>query len=141
MAGRVILIVMVGVVVAAPRTAVPAVEVMPHACEIAGKALCATYVVWEDRDRKAGRRIGLNIVILPALSSDKAADPLFIFEGGPGGAATELGRDYADERTLRAHRDIVLIDQRGTGGSNPLDCDVYGEPEDLQKVVGETFPL
>jgi len=130
--------------VAAPRTAVPAEEVKPHACQIdgvAGDALCATYQVWEDRERKAGRKIGLNIVILPALDrAQKAPDPLFLFHGGPGAAATAL-IGYPVARTVRAHRDIVLVDQRGTGGSNPLDCDLFGFPEDLQKVVSETFPL
>lgn len=141
MAGRAILLLIGGVLFGAPRTPVPATEVRPHECGVAAKALCATYPVWEDRDRKAGRRIGLNIVILPALGPDKAADPLFIFDGGPGAAATERAGEYASARALRGHRDIVLVDQRGTGRSNPLDCDLYGYPEDLQKVVGETFPL
>ncbi len=141
MAGRAILFFLSTALLGAPRTPVPAVEVKPHECNVAGKALCATYPVWEDRDRKAGRKIGLNIVILPALEKDKAADPLFIFHGGPGGAATELAAEFAGARALRAHRDIVLIDQRGTGGSNPLGCDLYGYPEDLQKVVGETFQV
>ena len=112
---------------AAQRTPAPPVEVKPHACLIPENALCATYPVWEDRDRKAGRRIGLNIVILPALAAGQAADPLFIFHGGPGGAATDLAREYASARSLRAHRDIVLVDQRGTGQSNRLDCDLYGD--------------
>ena len=34
----------------------------------------------------------------------------------------------------------MLIDQRGTGGSNALDCDFYGDPPDLKKVVAGTFP-
>jgi pimeloyl-ACP methyl ester carboxylesterase len=42
---------------------------------------------------------------------------------------------------IRAHHDIVLIDQRGTGRSNPLDCDSYGNPPDLQRVVTSSFPL
>lgn len=129
---------------AATRIPVSAVEAKPHACKIdgvPGEVQCATYPVWEDRDRKAGRKIGLNIVILPALQAGaKAPDPLFLFHGGPGAAATELA-GYAVARAVRAHRDIVLVDQRGTGGSNPLDCDLYGYPEDLQRVVGETFPL
>jgi len=140
---RLVLLFTGAVLNAAPRTAVAAIEVKPHACELAGAANveCAVYPVWEDRDRKSGRKIGLNIVILPALDgANKALDPLFLFHGGPGAAATDL-IGYPLARMVRQHRDVVLVDQRGTGRSNPLDCDPYGYPEDLQRVVGETFPL
>jgi len=143
MHARTILFLIGTALLGAPRTPVPAVEVKPHACRVDGiskEVLCATYPVWEDRDRKAGRKIGLNIVILPALDADKPSEPIFFFHGGPGAGATELAPGLSVSQALRAHRDIVLIDQRGTGGSNPLDCDVYGDPEDLQKVVGDTFP-
>src|SRR6266436_4979939 len=75
----------------AARTAVPAVESKPRACSVQGipaEVRCATYPVWEDRERKAGRRIGLNIVILPALGPERLPDALFILAGGPGQAAT-----------------------------------------------------
>jgi pimeloyl-ACP methyl ester carboxylesterase len=127
----------------AARTAVPAVESKPHACRVQGipaEVRCATYPVWEDRERKAGRRIGLNIVILPALGPERLPDALFILAGGPGQAATETAAGFYRSH-LRDHRDIVLIDQRGTGGSNPLDCDFYGEPPDVARVVRESFPL
>jgi pimeloyl-ACP methyl ester carboxylesterase len=122
------------------RTPVPAVESKPHACRAPVEALCATYPVWENRETKAGRRIGLNIVILPALAKDHDADPLFVLDGGPGGAATRLVAGYAGNLPIRNRRDIVLIDQRGTGGSNPLDCDLYGNPPDLQVAVTTLFP-
>jgi pimeloyl-ACP methyl ester carboxylesterase len=129
------------VLAAAPRTPVPAVESKPHPCTVPGVskgALCATYPVWEDRDRKAGRKIGLNIVILPALGKEKA-EPVFVFGGGPGEGITEAAPTYAFLLATRAHHDIALIDQRGTGGSNPLDCDLYGNPPNLQKVVTGLF--
>jgi pimeloyl-ACP methyl ester carboxylesterase len=128
---------------AANRTPVPAVEEKPHACTVSGvskPALCATYPVWEDRDRKAGRKIGLNIVILPALNPEKA-EPVFAFEGGPGGGITESAPSYAFFQAIRAHHEIIMIDQRGTGRSNPLDCDFYGNPPDLQRVVNTSFPV
>ena len=129
---------------AATHTPVPAVETKPHPCGVQSlpkDALCATYPVWENRERKTGRKIGLNIVILPALGPEKAPDPLFVFAGGPGAPATDTVFGYVFMRTLRARRDIVFIDQRGTGGSNPLECDFYGDPPDLQVVVSDTFPL
>ena len=125
------------------REPVAAVEEKPHPCRVEGvreEVLCATYPVWEDREKKTGRRIGLNIVILPALEHDKLPDPIFALHGGPGAGATALAPGLARESDWRARRDIVLIDQRGTGRSNPLDCNFYGRPPDLQKVASEMFP-
>jgi len=119
---------------------VTAVESRPHACATSKEFLCATYPVWEDRDRKAGRKIGLNIVILPVLKPEKS-EPIFVFGGGPGEGITESASSYAFLLAIRAHHDIVLIDQRGTGGSNPLECDIYGSPPDLQKVVTGLFQV
>jgi pimeloyl-ACP methyl ester carboxylesterase len=120
-----------------------AAEARPHACEVAGvagEALCATLPVWENRDAKSGRRIDLNIVILPALSNDHAPDPLFLLHGGPGAAATDLAPSFA-RHPVRERRDIVMIDQRGTGGSNPLQCNFFGDPPDLQRLVTSEFPV
>jgi pimeloyl-ACP methyl ester carboxylesterase len=129
---------------AANRLPVPAVETKPHPCRVFGvdeEVRCASYPVWEDREKKTGRKIGLNIVILPALGSDRLPDAIFFLHGGPGAAATEAAPGLARSRAWRAKRDIVLIDQRGAGGSNPLECDFYGDPPDLQRVVSEMFPL
>lgn len=86
-------------------------------------ALCGTVDVFEDRQKKSGRVIHLNVAVVPALAPTPEPDPLFILAGGPGQAAVELGGEVmpAVEQVLR-HRDIVLVDQRGTGKSNPLDC-------------------
>ncbi|MBZ5723737.1 MAG: alpha/beta hydrolase [Acidobacteriia bacterium] len=129
---------------ASSRTAVPAVEAKPHPCRVPGvpgQGLCASYPVWEDRERGAGRKIGLQIVILPALGGNHAPDPLFILAGGPGAAATEMIPGFSRNRALRERRDLVFVDQRGTGGSNPLDCDFYGDPPDLRTVAGVSFPV
>ena len=128
---------------AASRTPVPAIESKPHPCRvqyIPDEVLCATYPVWENRERKSGRRIGLNIVILPATGPDKTLDPVFMLHGGPGAAATQLALGVSRSR-MRARRDFVFIDQRGTGGSNALDCDFYGDPPDMRKAVRGTFPV
>jgi pimeloyl-ACP methyl ester carboxylesterase len=126
-----------------PTGPVAAVEVKPHPCRVPGvdgEVLCATYPVWENRETRQGRKIGLNIVILPALGPDKQPDPLFVFGGGPGEGITAAAGGLAGS-DLRQKRDIVLIDQRGTGRSNPLDCTFYGEPVDFRLAAGELFPL
>jgi len=121
---------------------VEAAEVRPHPCRVPGldqEVLCATYPVWENRETRQGRKIGLNIVILPALGPDKQPDPIFEFGGGPGEGIVSLAPWYPE--TLRRNRDVVLIDQRGTGRSNPLDCSFYGEPVDFRRAAGELFPV
>src|SRR4051812_45851899 len=66
-------------------------EPHPHACTVLGEpALCATLPVYENRTTPAGRRIDLNVLILPARQKAHAPDPLFLLHGGPGAAATEL---------------------------------------------------
>jgi pimeloyl-ACP methyl ester carboxylesterase len=105
------------------------------------EASCATYEVLENREAWSGRRIPLKIVVLPALENAKRQpDPLFILAGGPGQAATENAKFFA--RTFaRIHRDrdIVMVDQRGTGESNGLDCDLYGST--VQGHLRDLFPL
>lgn len=113
-------------------------------CEIQGvpgKARCGTLEVYEDRATKKGRKISLNILIFPATSDKREPDPLFYFAGGPGASATEDAPGIAPAfAKIREHRDLVFVDQRGTGGSNPLKCDFYN-PADLQTYLGYFFPL
>lgn len=123
---------------------VEAKTVAPHPCRVPGldeEVRCATYAVWEDREGKKGRKIGLNVVILPATSKERVADPVFFFGGGPGEGITEAAPGFDREDSLRRTRDIVLIDQRGTGRSNTLDCSLYGEPLDYRKAAGDVFPV
>jgi pimeloyl-ACP methyl ester carboxylesterase len=84
-------------------------------------AACGGLEVPENRMDPTGRMIRLNVVVIPAASEHPAADPVFFLAGGPGGAATENWA-YAPQTFPAIHqdRDIVLVDQRGTGGSNEL---------------------
>jgi pimeloyl-ACP methyl ester carboxylesterase len=106
---------------------------------------CGTYQVWEDREARRGRRIALNVVVLPALGPRPADDAIVYFAGGPGSAATREGRFLAEDKALRRRRDVLLVDQRGTGKSNPLDCDFYGPHShakggDPKLLAGDLFP-
>lgn len=83
--------------------------------------------MFENRETKTGRKIDLNIVVVAATSKQKLPDPVFIFAGGPGQAATDLVRLVSLMGNLNNKRDIVFIDQRGTGKSNLLNCKL---PED-----------
>jgi len=114
-----------------------------HACQIAEgppDAYCGTYRVFEDRAAGTGRTIDLKIVVAPALRRDPKPDPLFIFEGGPGGGAATLASQRIPMfRRFQTDRDVVLVDQRGTGDSNPLDCAKDDDSDDLSSV--DDYPV
>jgi pimeloyl-ACP methyl ester carboxylesterase len=91
-------------------------------------AYCGSHTVYENRDSRQGRTIALRIVVLPALSRDARPDPVFFLAGGPGQGAAELARGLRELlRRVQSERDIVLVDQRGTGKSNPLECPANAE--------------
>ncbi|HEY4531192.1 MAG TPA: alpha/beta fold hydrolase [Luteimonas sp.] len=86
------------------------------------EAQCAGFEVPEDHDNPDGRRITLSIAVVPATGL-AAPDPVVMIAGGPGQAALESYPQVASafEDVLR-RRNVVLVDARGTGGSNPLRC-------------------
>ncbi|WP_218079436.1 alpha/beta fold hydrolase [Anthocerotibacter panamensis] len=86
-------------------------------------ARCGTLTVFENREAKSGRTIALHFAVLPAISRNPKPDALVFLPGGPGQTATEAFPALAPvfER-INQDRDIVLVDQRGTGQSNPLRC-------------------
>jgi pimeloyl-ACP methyl ester carboxylesterase len=127
------------------RAAVPDSSLNLQPCElpgIDGGGRCGSYEVYENRTTRTGRRIGLRVVVVPALGSPRV-DPVFWLEGGPGGAASQavgpVSQNYL--RGLRTDRDLVFVDQRGTGQSHPLKCDDVGEtPSNLDRYFGKLFP-
>lgn len=86
--------------------------------------MCGNYEVFEDRVTQRGRKIQLNVIVLPAQTQPREPDAVFAIAGGPGASTVESGGGVA--RFFVNKRDVVLVDQRGTGGSNRLDCDLYG---------------
>jgi pimeloyl-ACP methyl ester carboxylesterase len=94
-------------------------------------ARCGALEVAEDPAKPTERRIRLKVAVVPALNLRGAADPLFVLAGGPGQAASEFYVAAAGAfARIQRERDIVLVDQRGTGGSNALDCE-FPEDEEL----------
>ncbi len=105
-------------------------------CRVPGveeEVLCGRHEVYENRAAGTGRKIGLNIVVLPAKTSDAAPDPLVFLAGGGVAPATRyagfLSRAFPD---LRLRRDILLIDQRGSGKSNGLECELSTDPANAE---------
>jgi pimeloyl-ACP methyl ester carboxylesterase len=93
--------------------------------------LVGEFDVAEDPVKPAGRHITLHVVVLPAKAEHPLPDPIVFLAGGPGQAATTLAPQLANY-WMRQQRDIVLVDQRGTGQSNPLQVTLPGSAEDLQ---------
>jgi pimeloyl-ACP methyl ester carboxylesterase len=119
-------------------TATPRPTITLQPCTLSGqRAECGSLTVLEDREARSGRRINLNVVVFRARSDQPAPDPIFYLAGGPGVAATDDAAgalqllESANER-----RDLVFVDQRGTGGSNKLTCPMPADParqvEDLR---------
>jgi pimeloyl-ACP methyl ester carboxylesterase len=95
-------------------------------------ACCGTYRVFENCLAQCGRQIELNVAVLPATGDKVEPDPLFYFAGGPGGAATFMAPLFkAEFSELNKTRDIVMVDQRGAGGSNLLACPSPDKPFDV----------
>jgi pimeloyl-ACP methyl ester carboxylesterase len=106
--------------------------------EVAPPVRCGTVPVFEDRAAGEGRTIDVAVVVLGSTGTDPAPDPLFILFGGPGQGAAEFALRSAEGFTdTRERRDVVFVDQRGTGASNPLDCPF---PEDPSVVFEGVFP-
>ena len=100
---------------------------------LTANARCGSLDVPENPEDPEGRKINLNIAIAPATGKTTEPDPVFFFAGGPGQAASEtwvMIRPTLNK--IRKSRDIVMIDQRGTGSSNKLECKSEVE-EDLNK--------
>jgi pimeloyl-ACP methyl ester carboxylesterase len=112
-------------------------------CKLPGindEVLCGKLTVFENRETRSGRTIDLNVVVVPALDPSRAEAPMFDLAGGPGAAATSAAGFYANEgKEYRHHRDVVLVDQRGTGNSNPLTAPA--RTRSPQDYLTEMYPV
>ena len=86
------------------------------------EAQCTTLSVPENRAQPDGRKIDLAIAWVPT-EGQASTDPVFMLAGGPGQSARDSYPNVAPAfRDILRHRDVILVDQRGTGGSNALRC-------------------
>jgi pimeloyl-ACP methyl ester carboxylesterase len=102
---------------------------------------CGVLHVPENPIKENGRRIALNIAIIPALADTTRRDPIVLLMGGPGEDAMSAGAWFLELfASLRRDRDILLIDQRGTGRSGGLQCDLYS-PEEAAANLRDVYPV
>jgi pimeloyl-ACP methyl ester carboxylesterase len=102
--------------------------------------MAAKIEVWENRRTKAGRKISLSVIVIPAKAPSPNKSPLFVLSGGPGVSATSgvdsWLKDVELPSCLFQDRDVVLVDQRGCGGSNALTVTASPVPEaPLQRIL------
>ncbi len=93
-------------------------------CTVDGlRARCGTLTVPQDRVTGQGPTIPVRFVVIPATGPGKAPDPVVYFAGGPGNSAVTMISSELDViANLSSHRDLVFIEQRGTGGPDKLTC-------------------
>jgi pimeloyl-ACP methyl ester carboxylesterase len=117
--------VMAGSAAAAQATSAQACRIdgLPH------EVRCGAVSRPLDPGRPEAARIEVHYVVVPALARRKLPDPVFLLAGGPGQSAIALAPQLMPVfARLNQRRDIVFVDQRGTGRSAPLDCE---EPREM----------
>ena len=120
-----------------PRSAIALADCRLPGVETGAK--CGSLEVWEDREAKSGRRITLRVAVISAKARAREPDPIFVIAGGPGQGAISLASEVMPLFTrLNDSRDVVFLDQRGTGESAPLDCDDDTQP--LQMLFEDALP-
>lgn len=85
---------------------------------------CGFVTVPENPNKPDGKQIQVHYVVLPAVKNVNHEEALLAIAGGPGQSAIDNAAGFdAMLSKVRQQRDILLIDQRGTGRSNLLTCD------------------
>jgi pimeloyl-ACP methyl ester carboxylesterase len=102
-------------------------------CKLSGvpqPARCGVLEVAENPNRTAGRQLEIGVAVIPATGGKSRPDPIVILMGGPGEDAISAAEIYVKQFTaLRQDRDILLVDQRGTGRSGALNCALFSVQE------------
>lgn len=109
-------------------------------CRVAGVrnlVQCGTLQRPLDPARPDGPRIAIRYAVVPAMARNKLPDPVFLLAGGPGQSAVGLIPTVMPLfQRLNNRRDVVFVDQRGTGGSAPLEC----PDDDAQPLAAQAEP-
>jgi len=102
-----------------------------HIRNLSSAVECGELTVPLDYAQPQGSQVSIGFVVLPAFNPSSHRNPLIFLAGGPGQAATSIAAQVNQMfSSIRANRDIILIDQRGTGRSAALEC-AHDMPIDL----------
>ncbi len=106
-----------------------------HVAGIANGVLCGSIERPLDPEHPGHATITVKYVVVPAMARRKIADPVFMIAGGPGQSAVAIAAQSMPLfARLNNRRDIVFVDQRGTGGSAPLYC----QDEDTESLAEQS---
>jgi len=122
-------------------------------CELAQKrsgattaAFCAPFSVAENRDKPDGHKLDLKLALIKSDAERADTDLVVYLAGGPGQSAIDTYPQIAGALApLRKHHHILLLDQRGTGQSHPLECEAVrsekkkDEPAAAQEDTSDAF--
>lgn len=77
----------------------------------------------ENPEDPGSTTLALKVAVVPSLSPNPRRDAFTVINGGPGGSSLDMFADLAGLFTaILRERDILVMDQRGTGASHPMDC-------------------
>jgi pimeloyl-ACP methyl ester carboxylesterase len=122
------------------RAATSSIVLTPCKLEgLAETARCGALDVPENPGKPTGRRLQIGVAVVPATGQARP-DPLVPLMGGPGEEAISAAAYFAEQfAPLRRDHDILLVDQRGTGRSSTLRCDLYSA-DDPAVSLRDLFP-
>jgi pimeloyl-ACP methyl ester carboxylesterase len=110
-----------------------------HVDGIKQQVQCGKLNVPENYTQPDGETISVNFAVLPAIDKSENKEPLMFLAGGPGQGAVSLASGlFKAFNEVRKTRDIILVDQRGTGESHPLQCENV-EDLDAYKALPKDF--
>jgi pimeloyl-ACP methyl ester carboxylesterase len=112
-----------------------------HFADLTRAARCGTLRVPENPAKPRGRRIPINVAVIPATHTPALADPIVVLQGGPGEDTVSSAAFYAQRfAPLLDDRDLLLVDQRGTGKSGALPCTLYSRADPAAS-LRDVFPV
>jgi pimeloyl-ACP methyl ester carboxylesterase len=100
-------------------------------------SIAGVLTVPEDRANPSGHSIDIHYVVIPATTK-AAKEPIFLIAGGPGQSIVKTGGSMVAALVPDHDRDVVMVDQRGTGESHPLQCDLFPTDADAFRAI---YPL
>lgn len=104
-------------------------------------ARCGTLSVPENPAKPHGRQLPISVAVIPATHSPALSDPIVVLQGGPGEDSIGSAEFYAQRfAPLLDDRDLLLVDQRGTGKSAALPCNLYSAGDPAAS-LRDIFPL
>ena len=129
-------------IAAAAESSRPSLPLTPCTLpQLSRPARCGSLEAPENPEEPGGRQLSIAIAVVPAVDGPALPDPIVVLMGGPGEDAISAAGIYVEQFVpLLRDRDLLLVDQRGTGRSNALDCDLFAG-EDPATALHDVFPV